>query len=71
MFLKTMFLETERRYLEIYKYTPPKFVYQFIKRAMCAKNGDFEEARKMGSAVSYAFFVWEKGYKGPTILDWI
>jgi DNA polymerase-3 subunit alpha len=30
-----------------------------------------EEARKMGSAVSYAFFIWEKGYKGPTTLDWI
>jgi hypothetical protein len=38
---------------------------------MCAKNADFEEARKMGSAVSYAFFIWEKGYKGPTTLDWI
>jgi hypothetical protein len=71
MFLKTTFLETERRYNDIFKTTPPKYVYQFIRRAMCAKNADFEEARKMGSAVSYAFFIWEKGYKGPTTLDWI
>lgn len=71
MFLKTTFLETERRYNEIFKNTPPRYVYQFIHRAMCAKNADFDEARKMGSAVSYAFFVWEKGYKGQTILDWI
>lgn len=71
MFLKTTFLETERRYKEIFKPTPPKYVYQFVRRAMCAKNGDFVEARKMGSAVSYAFFLWEKGYNGPTMLDWI
>jgi hypothetical protein len=51
--------------------TPPRFVYQFIRRAMCAKNGDFEEARRQGSAVSYAFFVWEKGYRGPCMIDWI
>lgn len=71
MFLKTTFLETERRYNEIFRKYPPRFVYQFIRRAMCAKNGDFEEARRQGSAVSYAFFVWEKGYKGHTIVDWI
>lgn len=71
MFLKTTFLETERRYNEIFRTTPPRFVYQFIRRALCAKNGDFEEARKQGSAVSYAFFVWEKGYKGQTLIDWI
>jgi hypothetical protein len=71
MFLKTTFLETERRYNEIFKFTPPRYVYQFIRRAMCAKNADFDEARKMGSAVSYAFFIWEKGYKGYTIIDWI
>lgn len=71
MFLKTTFLETERRYNEIFRTTPPKYVFQFIRRAMCAKNADFDAARKQGSAVSYAFFVWEKGYRGPTILDWI
>lgn len=24
-----------------------------------------------GSAVSYAWFVWQKGYKGDTIIKWI
>ena len=71
MFLKTTFLETERRYNEIFRKYPPRFVYQFIRRAMCAKNGDFEEAKKMGSAVAYAFFVWEKGYRGPCMIDCI
>lgn len=71
MFLKTTFLETERRYNEIFRNAPPKCIYQFIRRAMCAKNADFAEARKMGSAVSYAWFLWDKGYNGQTILDWI
>lgn len=71
MFLKTTFLETERRFNEIFRNTPPRFVYQFIRRALCAKNGDFVEARKQGSAVSYAFFIWEKGFKGQTVIDWI
>ena len=70
-FLKTTFLETEKRYNEIFRSTPPRYVFQFIRRAMCAKNGDFEEARKMGSAVAYAFFVWEKGYRGSCMIDWI
>lgn len=47
-------------------------VLQCIERVYCAKNGDFEYMRKyVGNAVSYAWFVWEKGYKGPTIIDWI
>ena len=24
-----------------------------------------------GSAVAYAWYVWEKGYKGETIIKWI
>lgn len=71
MFLKTTFLETERRYNEIFRIAPPKFVFQFIRRAMCAKNADFVEAKKQGSAVSYAFFIWERGFKEQTTIDWI
>jgi len=35
----------------------------------CAKNGDFE--KYTSSAVAYAWFVFEKGYKGDTIVRWI
>lgn len=31
-------------------------------------NGNF--AAMEGSAVCYAWFVWEKGYKGDTIVRW-
>lgn len=33
------------------------------------KNGDFESTTS--SAVAYAWYVWQKGYKGNTIVKWI
>ena len=72
MFLKTTFLEGKKRWRDLFSKTPPKMVLQCIERVYCAKNGDFEYMRKyVGNAVSYAWFVWEKGYKGPTTIDWI
>ena len=71
MFVKTTFLEGKKRYKELFSQQPPFMVLQFVERILCAKNGDFEEARRLGSAVSYAWFVWEKGFKGKTIVDWI
>lgn len=67
MFLKTTFLEGQKRYMKLFKNNPPKYVYQFIKRIECAKNGKFTG----GSAVSYAWFIWQKGFGGKTTLDWI
>ena len=71
MFVKTTFLEGKKRYKELFSQQPPSIVLQFVERILCAKNGDFDEARKQGSAVSYCWMIWEKGYKGQTIIDWI
>lgn len=72
MFLKTTFLEGKQRYNRLFKITPPEKVLQFSERILCAKNAEFDYMRKHGgSAVSYAWYVWRKGYKGQTILDWI
>lgn len=68
MFLKLTALEGQERYERIYSKTPPKKVYVFSKRIPCAKNGEF---KKISSAVAYAWYVWEKGYKGETIIEWI
>ena len=39
---------------------------------MCAKNGNFQQMKEGGgSAVAYAWFVWEKGYIGDTKVHWI
>ena len=72
MFLKLTFLEGEARYKEIFSQLPPEVVYVFSKRIMCAKNGEFDKMKEGGgSAVAYAWFVWEKGYIGKTLLKWI
>ena len=72
MFLKLTFLEGRARYKEIFGKTPPKNVYVFSKRIQCAKNAEFEKLKAGGgSAVAYAWFVWQKGYKGKTTLAWI
>ena len=72
MFLKLQFLEGKARYNEIFSKYPPKKVYVFSERVMCAKNGKFEEMKAGGgSAVAYAWFVFEKGFKGLTSIEWI
>lgn len=69
MFLKLQFLEGKAR-REIFNKYPPKIVYVSSSRIMCAKNGDFEGI-KGSSAVAYAWFVWEKGFKGDPSIKWI
>lgn len=69
MFLKLTFLESEGRKKLFEKY-PPKKIYVFSKRVNCAKNGNEKEFNE-SSAVCYAWFIWEKGYKGLPELDWI
>lgn len=68
MFLKLQTLEGQKRYNEIFSVNPPKSVYVFVKRVACGKNGEFDSS---SSAVCYAWFVWEKGWKGDTTLKWI
>lgn len=71
MFLKVTFLEGKRR-KELFRQYPPKTIYVSSSRINCAKNGKFEGLRETGgSAVAYAWYVWEKGYKGDTIIKWI
>ena len=71
MFLKVQFLEGKERKKLFTKY-PPKVIYVSSSRIMCAKNANFEEMKQGGgSAVAYAWYVWEKGYNGDTIIKWI
>ena len=72
MFLKTTFAEGKGRYNDLFSIYPPQLVLQCVERVLCAKNGDFEGMmRGGGSAVAYAWWIWRKGYKGKTILDWV
>lgn len=70
MFLKVQFMEGKER-KRLFSRFPPKVIYVSSSRIMCAKNGDFETMKKGGgSAVAYAWYIWEKGYKGETIIKW-
>jgi hypothetical protein len=70
MFLKVQFLEGKARRKLFDKY-PPKVIYVASSRLLCAKNGEFQKMRDGGgSAVAYAWFIWEKGFKGDTIVRW-
>lgn len=68
MFLKVLFLEG-KECKKFFEEKPPKVIYVASGRLNCAKNGDF--AKYTSSAVAYAWFVFEKGYKGDTIVKWI
>lgn len=72
MFLKLTFLEGKTRYNELFKKFPPKSIYVFSERVLCAKNARFDEMKAGGgSAVAYAWFVWQKGFRGVTEVLWI
>ena len=66
MFLKLLFLESKKRKIFFEKY-PPRRIWVSSSRISCGKNGVF---LKGSSAVCYAWFVWEKGYQGETIINW-
>lgn len=71
MFLKIQFLEGKAR-KKLFTKHPPKVIYVSSSRLLCAKNGDFDRMRKAGgSAIAYAWFVWEKGFNGDPIIKWI
>lgn len=68
MFLKLQFLEGKGR-KQFFLDNPPKTIYVSASRLKCAMNGDFNTIKS--SAVAYAWFVWEKGFKGNPIIKWI
>ena len=67
MFLKLTFLEGKAR-RNLFRTAPPLRVWVSSSRLKCAMNGDFDAMG--GSATAYAWFVWQKGYKGDTIIKW-
>lgn len=68
VFLPTRYLEGDTRFTKLFDKYPPIMVAQFIKRVKCCKNADF--TIKTG-ATAYAWFIWEKGFKGDPVVKWI
>lgn len=67
MFLKVQFLEGSRR-KQLFEREPPKTIWVSSSRINCFRNGDLDGC--CNSMLAFAWFVWEKGYKGDTIVKW-
>ena len=69
LFMKITFLEGKSR-KSFLEENPPIRVWVSSSRIMCYKNGNIEDGKKNSSATCYAWYVWQKGYKGDTIIKW-
>lgn len=67
MFLKVQFLEGKGR-KHLFLSNPPKAVYISCSRINCAHGGQFE--KYTSSAIAFAWFVWQKGFKRDPVLKW-
>lgn len=67
-FQKIQFLESQERKL-FFEENPPKYVFVFSKRVKTYINGDMSD--KQSSAMCFCWFVFQKGYKGDTVVKWI
>lgn len=66
------YLSSNSRYDEIYAKYPPARVYVYQERIGIAKNADFEKYNDAGANLEiYAWYIWERGFKGTTELKWI
>lgn len=73
MFGKLQALEGQKR-ATFLQSTPLKTVYVFKKRQQPMRNGKANDeitGKKMSSTMAFAWFVWEKGYKGKPTIEWI
>lgn len=64
VWLRILYLESmeRKRFFEQY---PPLRVWISSRRIPCGMNGEFG-----ASAQGFSWFIWQKGYKGQTIINW-
>lgn len=65
---KIQFLETKRRYNDLLKNNPPRYVMVFVERINCPKN---DEDNGQSSAICYCWYAFQKGYKGSPEILWL
>jgi hypothetical protein len=67
MLLRLAFLESERR-RRVLEFSGLARVHVFRNRLPMMHRKDWD-GPKASSAIPFAWFVWERGYKGPTTID--
>ena len=66
------YLSSGSRYNAVYRNYPPRCVYVYQERICIAKNAEFEKYSDAGANMEiYAWYIWERGFKGTTELRWI
>lgn len=66
------YLTSKDRYTRLYVPFPPSRIYVYQNRIIIARNGDFDTYKDQGANLTmYAWFIWEKGYTGDTVLKWL
>jgi hypothetical protein len=68
LLLRLSFLEGGRRTRTLFLPTPPSRVWVFSERVTFYRK---DAERKGSGTTAYAWFVWDKDYDGPTVLEWI
>ena len=65
--MRLLCLEGKQRN-EFFKKYPIKYVYIHTTRIACTLP---DVQTKPASAIAYAWYVWEKGYEGETVIRWL
>lgn len=68
LFMRLLTLESKTRKI-LFENHPPLRVWVSSARIQCAKNGMFDYY-KGSTAQTYAWFVWQAGHRGETVLKW-
>lgn len=68
MFLKIQFLETQRRYKDIFSKYPPSVIYIFPKRMKCYKNN---RPTTYKGGIVFVWIIWDNEHSGETVIRWI
>ena len=66
---RLQFIESESRFYNIFNINPPTYIFQYVDRIQCYKNGD--TSIKEASIQAYAWFVWDLSKPKKTELIWI
>lgn len=69
LFQRTAFLEGKARHIALWSKFPPARVWVFSWRVTLWR-GD-QESKDRGGVMSFAWFVWEVGYRGAPSLGWV
>lgn len=70
IFQRTAWLEGRARFASLWSKHPPVRVWQFSGRHTLWRGDDVDK-RDKGGAIAFAWFVWERGYRGAPALGWL